>query len=1051
MWCKHPNADLAGLVSRRSGQSISDVSTSHPSSTGTGTPVYDHLLSRPPPRIGPYRIVRELRRGGMGAVYLGEAVDGEAVAVKLAMQSDEHTRARFAQEVRATRGLDHPHIVRVLADGVAEERPWYAMAYVGAVNLADVLAVRGAEAPADLPSLVQWVQLDDPPVLESADRRGLPSSSSLNLLIAVARAVAHAHSRGVLHRDLKPANILLSDEGQALLADFGVARHLESALRLTAVDEVVGTYRYIAPEQLAGEEIDERADVYGLGAILYECLTGQPPPRRRHGCERLPLPKTVPATLRGIVYAALEPQPARRLPSALALASELRRFVSGDPVTARGPGRWRCLIYWSHRHLFLSALCLALLLIGGLLLLVRQEIAQRQTVSWQELGTWHAGSIPLQHDAPDTWQPRLLGTTGHTYGAGVLAGRWRPNPSDIGLLAQTPTDAWQGHVAYGIVGPGTGGRRVALTATAPADGRGELSVFLDARERFDDGYTFQFGAYENSCSILKEDGVILWIGPGQAEAGRRYHIALERLEDSVRATVDGRAVVTVERELPLAGPLAGFFTYLHRGTVGPVVERVGLHRAQVPDLVPPDRSLVRLAQIARNLSGPAREHCLHAGLDLSVDLLARLPIVDDRSDQVLLRRGALLQLAGATLPFEHEAALLRRHESLHMRLAFHQQHVLRTTGRTERHEAVTIALLELPHDRHSPFIAWFERHYGDSLDADFGRQLLEHLPADDPARHFFQQRMLDHLLLHDPSQRFAWLSELAEQPISSWWQRRATSDRQLWELFRRDLRAADRRQVNQLIDGLDQSMRLVSDDAIRLRLMLLGGPPVRPADLTVEARSELQQILACLDGAADPPRSYQQTTTAGPPPDALQQARQALATDLSLAERLRRSQALTGLLALTPDTVQHRWAAQLAAVLMLDLLVRDPPQAAVLADCSRQSLIHPPAVALPLALAIAAVTNPGRARLRQPAAEKRSAVDAALDAALGELPATPPTALGDDTPPAWLGPLTEWMLIVRLRLAERGVEARQRALRLAELHPRHPAGIAATALLRSRP
>jgi hypothetical protein len=333
--------------------------------------------------IGPYLVERELRRGGMGTVYLVRDAQSEPVALKVALRDDPQTSARFRQEVRATRSLAHPGIVRILDNGEWRGRQWYAMDFVSGVNLADVLAVRVRGGLEDLASLVQGVSAGELDHQSAEKRIGLPRSAALAVMERVVEAVAHAHSRGVLHRDLKPSNILLSHNGDPVLADFGVARDLSSPLRLTADHEVVGTYTYIAPEQLAGEELDERADVYALGAMLYECLTASPPPRRRDGAERLRLDRSVPVELRRIVYQALDPDPNRRTRSAGVLLNDLRRFQRGESVQARMPAWHRRVLALIQRHVVLAASLVALLLVTVFVVVLLWRADRRVVVDWQ--------------------------------------------------------------------------------------------------------------------------------------------------------------------------------------------------------------------------------------------------------------------------------------------------------------------------------------------------------------------------------------------------------------------------------------------------------------------------------------------------------------------------------------------------------------------------------------------------------------------------------------------------------------------------------------------
>ncbi|MBX3470645.1 MAG: serine/threonine protein kinase [Planctomycetes bacterium] len=261
-----------------------------------------------PPRVPGHRLLERLGEGGMGAVWL--AVDertGARRAVKvLAAGADAELRLRFRREAEAMARVDgHPHVVRVHAAGEGPDGCWLVM------DLAE-----GGDLAARL-------------------RRGpLPPDDALALGRALARALAHLHAHGVFHRDLKPANVLFDAGGAPRLVDFGLAA-LPGAERLTQTGAVLGTPVYMAPEQALGQPLDERADVYGLGAVLYHALTGRAPVPQgalvtvlAHVVERRPTPPSAvaPATspaFEAAVLRALAKAPEDRFPSAEALARAL--------------------------------------------------------------------------------------------------------------------------------------------------------------------------------------------------------------------------------------------------------------------------------------------------------------------------------------------------------------------------------------------------------------------------------------------------------------------------------------------------------------------------------------------------------------------------------------------------------------------------------------------------------------------------------------------------------------------------------------------------------
>jgi serine/threonine protein kinase len=202
---------------------------------------------------GRYRLERPLGHGGMATVFLGRDSElDRPVAVKMLAEhlaGDEAFRERFLREARVAARLSHPNVVSVYDAGQdAGGRPYIVMEHVDGQTLADLLSERGR----------------------------LPANEAVGLALQACGGLAHAHAAGLVHRDVKPQNLLLRTDGTLKIADFGIARAAE-ATALTQAGTVLGTAAYLSPEQALGEEVTSAADVYSLGAVLYELLTGRPP------------------------------------------------------------------------------------------------------------------------------------------------------------------------------------------------------------------------------------------------------------------------------------------------------------------------------------------------------------------------------------------------------------------------------------------------------------------------------------------------------------------------------------------------------------------------------------------------------------------------------------------------------------------------------------------------------------------------------------------------------------------------------------------------------
>jgi tRNA A-37 threonylcarbamoyl transferase component Bud32/sugar lactone lactonase YvrE len=302
----------------------------------------------PWPEVPGYEILGELGRGGMGVVYKARHLKlNRVVALKIVLaggHASPDDLTRFLGEAEAVAALQHPHIVHLYDFGQHEGLPFFTLEFVPGGSLAD--------------------KLNGTP---------LPPKEAAHVVEQLARGIHYAHGKGIVHRDLKPGNVLLTEDGTPKVTDFGLAKRVEVGSGLTATGAILGTPSYMAPEQAGGQSkrIGPAADVYALGAILYECLTGRPPFRAATALDTIlqvvseepasvrQLQPGVMADLETICHRCLQKEPARRYASAEELAEDLRRFQAGEPIKARPVGRAERTWRWCRRNPVVAGLLTA--------------------------------------------------------------------------------------------------------------------------------------------------------------------------------------------------------------------------------------------------------------------------------------------------------------------------------------------------------------------------------------------------------------------------------------------------------------------------------------------------------------------------------------------------------------------------------------------------------------------------------------------------------------------------------------------------------------------
>ena len=379
----HEEAVESTLPRSSGGEDAGDVSLQSPQSAGPGPDDDSRFFGR-------FELLAEIGRGGMGVVYRARQRDlDRSVAIKMIrsshLASADEVR-RFYAEARAAARMQHPGVVNVHEVGQQLGQHYFAMDLVEGENLATRI-----------------------------QEQRLPCREAALVMSRVADAVEYLHRHGVIHRDLKPSNILLDEDGCPRITDFGLARIFsgETAGSETRTGTIIGTPGYMAPEQAAGrtQEISPKSDVYSLGAILYELLTGRPPFQRSNPLDTImeviesepPLPRQldsrIPEQLEQICLGCLEKDPARRYATAAEVAADLERWLRGDAISARGRSWKLRLKRWARREPALVAhwagLVAAAATVETSFRISGGDVSYHRQVMWR-LGAWAVLSLVFQ-------------------------------------------------------------------------------------------------------------------------------------------------------------------------------------------------------------------------------------------------------------------------------------------------------------------------------------------------------------------------------------------------------------------------------------------------------------------------------------------------------------------------------------------------------------------------------------------------------------------------------------------------------------------------------
>lgn len=418
--------------------------------------------------LGDFRIAREIGRGGMGVVYEATQISlGRRVALKVlpsAAVLDPKQLQRFKNEAAAAASLDHPHIVSVHAVGCEHGVHYYAMQYIEGQTLAEVIrqfrrervlapgtwAVDSGQATVSMPgeesasSEEAGVQarpaaavstIAELSLAGSTEKKGRRSSTAVTTRtsanfrtvaqwgIQAAEALEHAHQTGIVHRDIKPSNLLVNAHGHLWITDFGLAQ-VEWGTNLTRTGDVLGTLRYMSPEQAAGDRhvLDHRTDIYSLGVTLYELLTLEPAfaeedrqrLARQIAEEEPSRPRShdaaIPVDLETIVLKAMSKEAGRRYVTAQQFADDLKRFLDDRPILARRPTAAEKLAKWTRRHqaLVWSAIAVLAVALGAsgfsAVMIARQQARTRQNFATARVAVDEMLSFVGQHQLRNTPQ-----------------------------------------------------------------------------------------------------------------------------------------------------------------------------------------------------------------------------------------------------------------------------------------------------------------------------------------------------------------------------------------------------------------------------------------------------------------------------------------------------------------------------------------------------------------------------------------------------------------------------------------------------------------------
>ena len=503
-----------------------------------------------PRALGDYEILEEVSRGAMGVIYKARHKKLRRIVALKVMIAGQYASAeqiaRFEKEARAAAKLRHANIVPIYEIGAEGGNRFFTMGFVDGTPL-DVLIARGDLAPRD----------------------------ALKIAAAVGDALAYAHEQGVIHRDIKPSNIMIDRSGRPQIMDFGLAKQTDSDSRFTRTGTTIGTPSYMPPEQARGENkaIDQRSDVYSLGAVLYEMLTGRPPftgetmmnivMKVIHD-QPAPFRRFVPKMHRDIetiVFKAMEKEPRRRYQGMSEFADDVRRYLAGEMLSARpaGPFLRAARTLRKHRSPVIVGLVIGVLTaaVFGVIVhvLLRKEAEQKRRTELAE-----SELLLRTAEQEPVWTQYL----GDTFSEPKLAKTWRPSGGEWRIVEGRLVVRAAGETFILLNDPIKGNAVIEFTASADA-AQARINCFLGESRRA--GYTLRFGGGQGKALSLYRLGLLLAeIQAPPIEPKVPYSFRIEWRGTSLTCRVSGGGKTHELRyDNPALvrgpGPFFGFYTW----------------------------------------------------------------------------------------------------------------------------------------------------------------------------------------------------------------------------------------------------------------------------------------------------------------------------------------------------------------------------------------------------------------------------------------------------------------------------------------------------------